>query len=263
MDRTNLRERVTLGRTGRQVARIGLGSSFGIGASDVEEAYHAYGVNYLYWGSAPRPGFGKGIRNLAKRHREDLVVVLQSYVRAATLIKTSVRVALKRLRLEYADVLLLGLYNKPPARRLLDAAVDLRERGLVRHIAVSAHHRPAFQEYAADGFFDIFHVRYNAAHRGAEVDVFSHLGEAPRPGVVAFTATRWGKLIGAQTPGNDPAPTAADCYRFALSHPSVDLTICGPKNRQQLMEGLCALDQGVLDADQLEWMRRVGDFVHG
>ncbi|QUV85496.1 hypothetical protein [Chloracidobacterium aggregatum] len=43
-------ESVPLGSTGLQVSRIGLGSSYGIGAREVEAAYER-GINYLYWGS--------------------------------------------------------------------------------------------------------------------------------------------------------------------------------------------------------------------
>ena len=37
-------------------------------------------------------------------------------------------------------------------------------------------------------------IRYNAAHPGAEQDVFPHLA-ARQPAVVAYTATSWRKLL--------------------------------------------------------------------
>lgn len=256
--------RTTLGRTGLSVSRLGLGSSFGLAAKDVEHAYHEYGVNYLYWGSLRRPGFGRGLRNLARGHRDDLVVVLQTYSRLASAIPLSVWAGLKRLRLERVDVLLLGLFNKPPAPRLLDAAWRLKEKGVVRHLAVSCHNRPTFQKYLEDERFDVLHVRYNAAHRGAEDEVFPWVADVGAPGMVAFTATRWGHLL---DPGRMPpataTPRARDCYRFALTHPNVDVVLCGPSGREQLNEGLQALRSGPLDADELAWMRAVGDHVHG
>lgn len=246
------------------VTRIGLGSSFGVGSHPIEAAYHEYGVNYLYWGTIPRPGFGKAIRNLARAHREDLVVVLQSYQRSAALIRASLALNLKRLRLDYADVLLLGLYNRRPANRLLDAAKKLQEQGRIRYIAISAHRRPTFQQYIDEGFFDILHVRYNAAHGGAEEEVFPFLPKEGRQGVVAFTATRWGSLIGqSETGGPREQTSATDCYRFALTHPDVDLVLCGPKDGEQLAVALSALDLGPLDEGELDWMRRIGDRVHG
>jgi predicted aldo/keto reductase-like oxidoreductase len=240
-----------------------LGSSFGLKVADIEHAYHEHGVNYLYWGSVRRPGFGRGIRNLAQGHRDDLVVVLQSYSRMASLMGPSVRVALRRLKLDYADVLLLGLFNKRPAQRLIDAALKLKERGLVRFVGISGHNRPLFQRHIEEGLFDFFHVRYNAAHRGAEKEIFPFLPESDTPGLVAFTATRWGTLLKKDVPAEgDKRPDASDCYRFCLTHPSVDVVISGSANRQQLDEALRTLSRGPLDSDELDWMRRVGDRLY-
>jgi aryl-alcohol dehydrogenase-like predicted oxidoreductase len=243
---------------------MGLGSSFGIGAAGIEAAYHEYGLNYLYWGSIRRPGFGKGIRHLARHHRDDLVVVLQTYSRSASLMKASIHIGLKRLGLDYADIMLYGMFNRPPARRLIDAGLALRERGLVRHLAVSCHNRPLFQRYRAEGLFDVFHLRYNAAHRGAESEIFPYLGEpALRPGTVAFTALRWGSLIKpAAAPPGEPVPTPADCYRFVLAHPDVDVVIAGPKNMTHLHQAAEALDRGPMSEEELAWMQRVGDHVY-
>ena len=71
-----------------------------------------------------------------------MVLALQSYSRVAALMAPSVEMALRKLNFDYADVLLLGLWNHIPPQRILDASAKLRERGLVRHIAISTHHRP-------------------------------------------------------------------------------------------------------------------------
>ena len=63
-------------------------------------------------------------------------------------------------------------------------------------------------------------------------------------------------------PGETPPP-ARDCYRFALSHPAVGLTLCGPANREQMQEALRALDAGPLDPDEMARMQRIGDHVYG
>ena len=137
------RSRVPLGRTGLQVARIGLSSSYGVGADALEEAYDRWGINYLYWGSLRREAFGEGIRRLARRKREDLVVVIQSYARHGRWLAWSLERALRRLGLDCADILLLGYHNRPPNRRLMEAALRLRSQGRARFLAVSCHHRPA------------------------------------------------------------------------------------------------------------------------
>jgi aryl-alcohol dehydrogenase-like predicted oxidoreductase len=255
-------ERAVLGRTGREVGRIGLGASYGIGARDVERAFER-GVDYFYWGSRRRRGFGEGIRNLARRHRERMTVVVQTYARARLAMAPSLEVALRRLKLEYADVLLLGWWDSPPPERILDGALALREAGKVRHIMVSCHHRPTFATLIADPVIDAIMVRYNAAHRGAETEVFPHLAQRDDPpGVVAYTATRWGALLDRRmVPDGEALPRASDCYRFALSSPHVDMCLAGPADAAQLDEALAALERGPMSDDELAWMRRVGDGV--
>jgi aryl-alcohol dehydrogenase-like predicted oxidoreductase len=254
-------DRVTLGRTGLSSSALGLGSSYGIGERDVERAFER-GVNYLYWGSARRGGFGRAIRRLAQSHRDDMIVVVQSYARVGLAVRPSLENALRRLRIDHADFLLLGWWNKKPPRRILDAALRLRDEGKVHHLMISCHHRPSFVDYIADPAFGAIMVRYNAAHTGAEREVFPHLGEDP-PGVVSYTTTRWGALLDASlVPATEPVPRASDCYRFALTHPGVSLCLAGPKNGAELDEAMAALDRGPMDADELAWMRRVGLGVH-
>ena len=258
-------KRIRLPHTDLVVGRIGLGSSFGVGPEGLEIAYE-HGINYFYWGSIRRPQFGAGIRKLARRGRENIVVALQSYARwPAALLRRRFESGLRSLGLDYADVLILGWYNQRPPQRILDAALDLREKGRVRYLLMSGHKRGFFSEMARENLFDLFMVRYNAAHRGAEQDVFPALPDgARRPGICAYTATRWGSLLDAsKTPGDEPVPRASDCYRFCLSHPEVDMVLSGPGNTEQVREACSALEKGPLDPGELAWMRRVGDYVYG
>ena len=171
---------------------------------------------------------------------------------------------MRSLKIDHADVLILGLYNKPPSARLMDAVVKLKERGVVRFLAISCHHRPTFQQYIREGVFDILQVRYNAAHRGAETEVFPYLPEDNGPGVTIYTATRWGKLMqSSKIPPTVKRPTAVDCYRFVLTHRAVHLVMTGPKNAAQMHENLATLEAGPMSSEELSWMREVGDAVHG
>jgi aryl-alcohol dehydrogenase-like predicted oxidoreductase len=252
----------TLGRTGLAVSRLGLGSGYGLAGRDVERAVER-GVNYLYWGSRRHSDFGRGVAAAARRGRDQLVIAVQSYARVGVALRISVERALRGLGIGYADVLVLGLWNQPPPERVLDAALTLREAGLVRHLVVSCHHRPTFQAYVADPCWGAIMVRYNAAHRGAEDEVFPSVqATAARPGVVAFTATRWGALVDRRmVPAIEPVPRASDCYRFVIGHPAVDVALCGPRDGAELDEAMAALDRGRMDAEELAWMARVGDGV--
>jgi aryl-alcohol dehydrogenase-like predicted oxidoreductase len=257
---------IRLPHTDLVVGRIGLGSSFGVGPRGLEIAFD-HGINYFYWGSVRRPGFARGIRRLVRtRGREKIAVALQSYARwPGALLRVNVETGLWRLGLDYADVLVLGWHNQRPAQALIDAALDLREKGRVRYLLLSGHKRSFFNEMEQADLFDLFMVRYNAAHRGAESDVFPLLPKgAERPGIVAYTATRWGSLLDPKRmPKRARTPSASDCYRFCLSCADVDMVLCGPANDEQVREACTALAKGPLDEAEMAWMRRVGDRVYG
>jgi hypothetical protein len=70
-------------------------------------------------------------------------------------------------------------------------------------------------------------LRYSAAHPGAEREVFPLLGD-PRPGVLAFTATRWGTLLKRHPLWNGDPPSAAECYRYCLAEPAVHIVLTAP-----------------------------------
>ena len=255
---------VILGRTGLRVGRIGLGASYGVPALSIERAFHERGVNYFYWGSIRRRGMRDAVRHLAPAHRSGIVVALQSYDRTGLLMAPFVTRGLRALAIERADVLILGWHQRPVPPRVLDAALRLRDRGLVAHLALSGHDRELMGRLAADPAqpFDILMFRYNAAHRGAETEILPLLTPANRPGTIAYTATRWGQLLDPKRmPEGERAPAAAECYRFALTDPRVDMVLAGPANDEQLHEALAALDGGALEQDELARLRRIGDHV--
>jgi aryl-alcohol dehydrogenase-like predicted oxidoreductase len=252
---------IPLGASGLRVSRLGIGASYGVGARAIEAAFDR-GINYLYWGSLRRETMGEAIRNIARRDRERLVVAIQSYARSALAMRWSLERGLRKLGFDHGDVLLLGWWRERPPDRILEEAVRLRERGRARALAISSHNRRAFRDLAALGVFDAVMVRYNAAHRGAEGEVFPHL-PAGAPAVIAYTATRWGSLIDpAKTPPGERTPAGSDCYRFALAHPRVSLVLAGPADQAELEEALRAIERGPMSEEELGWMRRVGDHVY-
>jgi len=258
-----LKERIQLGKTDLRVGRVGIGGAYGAPADALEAAFDA-GCNYFYWGALRRPQMAAAIRNIVARGvRDRLVVVIQAFRRGPGGLDKSLTNGLKKLGMDFADVLLLGWYNKPPRPRTLDRAEKLRESGAFRYLGLSGHNRSVFPVAAGDGRFDLFHVRYNAANRGAEEDLFPGLPNE-RPGIVAFNATRRMSLAKSnRIPADEKRPTAGDCYRYVLSNASVDVVITGPSSANQLKENLDEVAKGPMTAGEIEWMRRIGDYVYG
>ncbi len=260
-------EPVILGRTGLQVGRLGISSSYGAPAAAFEEAFER-GCNYFVLGT-----FMKGrseemiqaIRNIVARgQRDKLVVCLMEYTHSPLIGKGHFHRGLKKLGLGFVDVLMLGYYPSRPRWQLMDLGNSLKEKELVRHLALSGHNRKLFPKLMDNSGIDIFQVRYNAANSGAEKDVFPFCGGENRPGMISYTATRWGQLLkeSKMPPGEKPL-TAKECYRFALSNPAVDICMTGTRNLEMMRENLETLDSDPLSDVEMERIRRIGDHVYG
>jgi len=256
---------VSLGSTGISVGRLGVASSYRAPTPAYLEAFER-GCTYFTWGSfirGPAKQFEKAARSLFEGgHRNRMVLGILSYAHSAFLTEHFLKKGLGRLGTDYADVLLLGYFSKRPPQRVLDGAMKLKERGMVRAIGITTHNRSLVPELHREGILDLYHVRYNAVHRGAEEDLFPHVMGPSKPGIVAFTATCWGRLLSAKRmpPGERPA-TAAECYRFALTHPAVDVCMTGPRTLQEMRENLAVLDQGPMSEEEVSRMHRIGDHV--
>ncbi len=260
-------EKTILGRTGLKVGRLGIASGYWMPSAAIEEAFER-GCNYLTWGTFIKgysPHMREALRNIvAKGQRDRLVLAMFSYAHQSFLTEHFLLKGLKAANLDYADVLILGFFPKRPSQRVLDGAIRLKEKGLVRFIGISSHNRRLYPSLSTDEVFDVFHLRYNAAHQGAETEVFPFLPEKSKPGIVNFTATAWGKLLNPKKmPPGEPMPTAADCYRFVLSQTAIDVCMTGPRKKDEMRQNLTILDQGPMTEDELARMRRIGDHVYG
>lgn len=258
-----LNQKVKLGKTDLYAGRIGIGAAYGTPADALEAAFEE-GCNYFYWGALRNAKMATAIRNIVnKGKRDDLIVVIQDFRRSRQGVEHSLMRGLKKLGLDYADVLLLGWHKNPPNPKVLDTVEKLKDKQAFRYLGISGHNRALCPELAKDLKYDLFQIRYNAANRGAEEDIFPHLPES-RPGIVSFTATRRMSLVTSKRiPADEKRPTAGDCYRFVITNPSVDVVITGPSNAEHLKQNLDEVKKGPLSEDELVWMRRIGDYVYG
>ena len=112
-------------------------------------------------------------------------------------------------------------------------------RRAIRRIGITSHQR---LRQMASGLLDTIMIRYNAAHRGAERDVFPVTQPLGLP-IIAYTALRWGALLrtSPDVPAAFSVPRAPDWYRFVLQQPAVAVTLSAPQTRAELEENLCVL----------------------
>jgi aryl-alcohol dehydrogenase-like predicted oxidoreductase len=241
---------------GIPVCRLGLGFT-GYLASTLtpEDVHHALGrgVNFLNWaGLAEGPSAGDvltaAVASLGSA-RASVVICAQFGARSATDAAEELRSALAVLGTDYIDILTLYYVEQPDEWEEITAPdgvlrylQDAKRDGLVRRIGVTSHQRKLAAQMAESGLLDLVMIRYNAAHRGAEREVFPVTQRLGLP-VIAYTALRWGALL-RSTPDDPPGfsvPRAADWYRFVLQHPAVAVTLTAPKSRAELDEDIQVL----------------------
>ena len=254
-----------LGNTGLTVHRLGLSATYRPGRRAVYRAIDE-GLNYFFC-----YGFDthmtRVMRDILTRDRERFVVSTGAYnlILGHPNLRRTLEKRLRQLRTEYIDVFLFLGVTKPRqfSEHIREELYRFREEGKIRSVAISTHDRKLAGKLAADGTLDVIMLRYNAAHRGAEEDIFPYLSPH-KPGIVTYTATRWGYLLKRPRtwPKDGRIPTAGMCYRFVLSNPNVHVCLTAPRNMSELEENLSAVRLGPLSADEMTFMQKFGDAVH-
>jgi aryl-alcohol dehydrogenase-like predicted oxidoreductase len=248
---------------GKRTHRLGIAGSYGIDEAGLRQAFDR-GITYVYW-NAFAGKLTRVLRDLPPSQRQRLTIATGPTLGfTAGALRRRVERVLKLLKVDVLDVFQLMWLGKTSAwtEGTVNELISLKQSGKVRALGVSIHDRPRAAQLALDSPLDLLMLRYNAAHPGAEREIFPHL-EKRRPAVVAYTATSWRKLLKRPRGWDGPLYTAGDCYRFCLSSPSVDVVLTGPSSLAQLQENLAAVELGPMTADELETFKRFGKLVHG
>lgn len=249
---------------GKRVHRLGLACNYGIDDAGIRFAVER-GIRYLFW--TPRKKHTiPAVRDVLRERREEMVLATgPTTAWWAGNIRDYVEKTLRLLGTDYLDVLQVfwvGVTSSLSEKNL-ETLVKLREEGKCRAIGISIHNRKRAGQLAVDSPLDLLMIRYNAAHPGAEQDIFPHLSpERPRA-VVAYTATSWRKLLKRPRGWAGGLATAGQCYRFCLNNPAVHVVLTGPKTQAQLEENLASLEMGPLTHDEERFLRDFGRAVHG
>jgi len=251
---------------GKPVCRLGLATrgNSALAVEDVLEAI-AQGIDFLNW-----PGVDDCLaRVIAKlgSMRDRVVVCAQFEARAAAEAKRELRSMLSTLGTDYIDVLTFYYVEAVSEWEqiigpggALEYCQAAQRDGTIRRIGLTTHQRHLAALAAQSGKLDALMIRYNAAHRGAEREVFPVTDALSMP-VITYTALRWGALL-RPTPDDPPGsrvPSAPAWYRFALQSRSVSVVVAAPHNRAQLDEDLEVLHApGPLDPAEFEQLAAHG-----
>lgn len=246
------------------VCRLGLATR-GNTHLDPDDVHHAIdrGVNYLNWCGHP-DGLSQAIGELGER-RNDVVIAWQLQAGTVDGAKRELHCALKEMKTDRID--LVTLYYVESEREWLDLASDggacqalaeAKAAGTIRMIGLTSHQRAMAAKIAAGDLLpdpddrapgldanrplDALMLRYNAAHRGADRDVFPVTDPIGLP-IVVYTCLRWGALPRPtpDDPGGYAPPPAPEWYRYALANPSVAVALMAPDGRVELDEDLALL----------------------
>ncbi len=258
------------------VPRLGLATrgNTALEIADVALALHR-GVRYLNWCGRP-DGLSAAVRELGSL-RSEVVFAAQLKARTAEEADRELDWILALTGSERLEVGTLYYVESDEEWRAITApggaweALDRRRKdGDLALLGLTSHQRTLAAKWARergpDGGqrLDMLMVRYNAAHVGAEHDVFPTTTALGMP-AVTFTALRWRDLLRG-TPRDPPRfspPSAADCYRFCLECPSVAVTLAAPNGRSQLLEAMRVLEPGWERPEGwMEGMRAHGRRVH-
>ena len=255
-------EQLPLGKTGLKVARLGIGVGYHINAKAMALAVEN-GINYIFWGSLKFRTVPKALKLLGKNRDKAIIAVPcygTRYTSSPKWINFSLNQALRTLKRDYLDIFQLGWLEETPKDAVMETVLKLKEQGKIRHLGMTTHNRKLAAQMLKDPNFEVFNIRYNAANRGAEREIFPFAEE--RHAIVNFTSTRWGQLLKPVPGWQGKVPTAADCYRFVLSRPEVSVCLTGAKNIKELRENVKVLNMGPMVEEELNWMREFGDLVY-
>ncbi len=257
----------------RPLCRLGLATrgTNRLTPSDVRFALDR-GVNFLNWCGHP-DSLSETIAALGPRRRE-VVVCVQFEARTADEARIELASILRELNTDSVDVLTFYYVEEASEWRqivgpggALEFCREAQRLGTVRALGVTSHQRPLAAEMARSGLLDLLMIRYNAAHRGAETEVFPVTDVLGLP-VIAYTCLRWGALL-RPTPDDPPGfavPRPPAWYRFALQSPSVTVALASPEGREELEEDLTVLGAaGPLPPEEYEHLAAHGRRVrrHG
>jgi aryl-alcohol dehydrogenase-like predicted oxidoreductase len=259
--------------SGHAVSRLGLASQYLKEVDCVQAAFEA-GINYFFSYDLSSDRLSGELKPLLTTQRDAIFIATGSESRHPDTLQQyldQVRRSLyvserESLHTDVIDAFFAEYLSQEDNPHEVEAMLSQLQRwkaeGCIRYVGASTHNREIALQLIEQGGWDVLMLRYNMAHRKAEEEVLPAAQAAGLP-VIAFTCTRWGSLLKRHPQWHEPAPTAADCYRYALHHPAVQVALTAPATYSQLQENLTALKAPSLAIAEIERWQTYGDSVYG
>ncbi|NKB58048.1 MAG: aldo/keto reductase [Alphaproteobacteria bacterium] len=291
-------EKRRLGRTGLEVSALGFGGG-PVGFLGTEQDRVAEILNYLLDNgvnfvdtAAGYPGSEEAIGNAVSHRRDEYVLVskcgqafddLDGEAWSATVIEQTVDRALRRLKTDHLDVMLLHSCDQEVLEKgeAVEALVKARDAGKIRHAGYSGDNEAALYAAGLDAI-DVIETSVNICDQ-ANIDTLlpeaqrrdigiivkrpvanaAWLGVGEQPGFYANYTTTYAERFAAMglSPGDlgftggpiDPWPMIA--LRFTLSQAGVTTAIVGTTNPNNAARNIEAAAQGPLPGDAIDAIR--------
>jgi aryl-alcohol dehydrogenase-like predicted oxidoreductase len=205
---------------------------------------------------------------LSKR-REEVLVASGSGARTATGLVTARRKIVSalggaNLDLFYAEYVMPQENQQPLFAEggVFDVLTEWKSQGTIRYVGATTHDRGIARQILQHNRVDVLMHRFNMAHRKAAGEVFPTALKRQIP-VVAFTATRWRTLLKPHPDWPGTPPTAADCYRYCLAQPAIQIVLTAPQSVAELEENLEVLKSRTMSPSRRAHCEQFGDIVRG
>jgi aryl-alcohol dehydrogenase-like predicted oxidoreductase len=226
------------------------------------------GINFFFFYSPGHKLFVEALKPVVRQRRNEIILASGSGSRSKTGLRSARRKILAAIDDEMIDIFFAEYINPGDHEAaifgsggVLDELQQWKAAGTIRFVGVTAHDRALARKLAEDVRVDVLMHRFNMAHRKASEEVFPAAVKTKTP-IIAFTATRWGSLLNAHPEWAGKSPTAADCYRFCLAQPAVQIVLTAPKSIAELEENLAVAKLPPMDALAQRHWQRFGDVVY-
>mgnify|MGYP001506564036 CR=1 FL=1 len=248
-----------------KVSRLGFASQYFKEMDCIQTAFAA-GINYFFSYNLLSDQLPNGLKPLLKTHRDAVFIATGSESRHPNTLQHYLDQVRRALKTNVIDTFFIEYLSPQDSINEVETVLTLLQQwkteGWIRYVGASTHNKEVALQLIEHGGWDVLMLRYNMAHRKVESQVLPAAHAVGLP-VIAFTCTRWGSLLKGHPQWHEPTPTAADCYRYALYNPAIQVALTAPATLSQLQSNLSVLSVPPLTKAEVEHWQVYGDLVYG